>query len=633
MSRKPAQRKVRKRVRKKARRKNPFKRGFWVRHWREGVIILVASIALYAMSIPFEFVLDDQMVISDNAFTKRGIEGIDDIFANDSFTGYFGEQKDLVAGARYRPLSIATFALEFEVGGLDPSIYHVMNILFYGILCLLLFRVVSIFFHDHKPRYWFFAIPFIAALFFTVHPIHTEVVANVKGRDEILALLLSLASVYAVMRYIFRGSGWWLAASSVFFFAGLMAKENTMTFLAVIPLSVYFFSRRNIGQALVATLPAVVAAVVYLLIRVAVIGFLFSETETRDLLNNPFLEMTAVERYATIMYTLGMYVKLLFVPHPLTHDYYPYHIPMMHWGKPLVILSALVYLALGVLAIWGFRKKRVISYCILYFFATLSIVSNVFFPVGTFMNERFLFMPSVAFCIAIAYLAFRGYRGLQKLPWLIPACTALYLLAFVAKSATRIPAWRNPLTLNTAGVAVSENSARANCFMGTALYQKAREIQDREKRLEIVKEADAYINKSLSIIPDYLSANQMKSGIIAEYYRYDRDLDKLLNGFAEILERKPNVQYIQEYSEYLNGRVDQQKLLDFYFRVGHEIMTRKVRRYDYAVLYLNYGLQLDPDNPRINWAMGRALKAWGDSRADTYLNKAYRLDPSLRGRE
>ena len=59
------------------------------------------------MSITYDFVLDDQIVITSNDFTKKGVKGIADIFANDSFTGYFGEQKDLVAGSRYRPLSIA----------------------------------------------------------------------------------------------------------------------------------------------------------------------------------------------------------------------------------------------------------------------------------------------------------------------------------------------------------------------------------------------------------------------------------------------------------------------------------------------------------------------------------------------
>ena len=57
-------------------------------------------------------------------------------------------------------------------------------------------------------------------------------------------------------------------------------------------------------------------------------------------MNNPFLKIegnqwvpfSGAEKMATIFYTLGYYIKLLLVPHPLTHDYYPRHIDIMNWG-------------------------------------------------------------------------------------------------------------------------------------------------------------------------------------------------------------------------------------------------------------------------------------------------------------
>ncbi|MDX1407990.1 MAG: hypothetical protein R3330_07650, partial [Saprospiraceae bacterium] len=366
-----------------------------------------------------------------------------------------------------------------------------------------------------------------------------------------------------------------------------------------------------------------------------VIGYLFTENTSTDLLNNPFYGMTTAQQSATVMYTLGEYLRLLAFPHPLTHDYYPYHVPIMDWGRAGTLISLMLYLGLGVLALTGLRKKRVLSFCILYFFATLSIVSNVFFPIGTFMNERFAFMPSLAFCIALPYGLMRLREQYPKLKWVAIGFTGLYVVGFAAKSFHRIPTWKDPLSLNTSGIAVSKNSARANCFYGTALYNKALTIDDREERLAIIREADAYLDKALSIIPNYLSANQMKSGLIAEYYRYDRDLDKLLQGFEEILARKPNVQYIQQYAEYLNQRGrDVPRLLEFYYRVGYEILSRQSRRYDYAQIYLNYGLQLDPDNSLINWAIGKNYQAWGDpDRANAFLTKAYQLDPALRQRE
>jgi len=326
-------------------------------------------------------------------------------------------------------------------------------------------------------------------------------------------------------------------------------------------------------------------------------------------------------------------VKLLVFPHPLTHDYYPYHIPIMEWFKPGTLISAGVYLALIGLLIAGFFRKRVYAFAILYFLATLSIVSNIFFPIGTFMNERFVFMPSLAFCIVAGYYASRYIRSATPwVRWLNAGLTILVVAAFTFRAVTRIPVWRNALTLNTAAVKVSKNSARANCFMGTALYQEAQQSKQVDERMTIIRQAEIYIDKSLSIVPDYLSANQMKSGVVAEYYRFDGDLDKLFAGFAAILERKPSVEYVAQYCEYLNKReIDTDKLLNFYYHVGYEILALKSKRYDYALKYLSYGYQLDPNNAKINFGMGKAYAGWGDAqRSEMHLQKAYSLDPSLR---
>jgi len=305
----------------------------------------------------------------------------------------------------------------------------------------------------------------------------------------------------------------------------------------------------------------------------------------------------------------------------------------MNWTKPEVIGTALGYALLLGVAIRGIWTKSMLAFCIIFSVATISVVSNIFFPVGTFMNERFIFMPSLAFCLGLAYYADRAKRRVPWMRWLAPAILGIYVAGFTYKTIDRIPAWENAMSLNTTGVAVSQNSTRANCFMGTALYKSGQDISDREERYQHMLKAETYIDKSLAIHPRYLSANQMKSGVIAEHYRYDSDLEKLLSGFEHILENKPNVAYIPRYCEYLNGRnVDQRQLLDFYYRVSLDIMALRHQRYDYAKKYMNYGLELNPDDARMNLAAGKIYKASGDNeRAQTFLNKAYRLDPNLRG--
>lgn len=616
-----------------------FEKNFWRKHWLRSAILFLLAIGLYAMSIPYEFVLDDQIVISKNNFTKEGISGISKILTTDSFQGYFGEQKDLVVGSRYRPLSIVTFAIEYELFGLDSKVHHLVNILGYGLLALLVFRVMTLMFPEQKFGPWFFSLAFLGSILFVTHPVHSEAIANIKGRDEIMSMLASLASVYAVFRYSAKGSRVWWLLSAVFFFLGLLSKENTITFLAVIPLAYYFFSSHKLKHIANAMAPILITTVLYLILRMQVVGYLIGDPgEVKDVMNNPFLGTTTGERFATIFYTLLLYLKLLFFPHPLTHDYYPYHIPIMDFSKIVSLATVLIYVLLGFFALWKLRSKHILSFAILYFLATLSIVSNLFFPVGTFMNERFLFMPSLGFCIAAGYLLWKLYHGRHG--WMKPAAiaiAAIYVLGFAFQTLRRVPVWKNAMTLNSAAIKVSKNSARANCFMATAMYNKVKEDKSLsfEEKKTMMHEADSMLDISLEMIPAYYSANQMKSGVAAEIYNMDRDLDRLLAEFRGIIEDKPNIVFINEYMEYLNGRnVDKQKLMDFYYDAGYNLLARKHRRPDYAVELLKLGLALDPNNARINYAIGKIYTDWGRTEEGTpYLTKAYTLDPSLRNQQ
>src|ERR1039457_1130018 len=168
------------------------------------MIIVVFTFILYANTFTNDYALDDLIVINGNAFTKKGFSGLGEIFSYDSFTGFFGKQKKLVAGGRYRPLSMATFAIEYGFfKDFKPGFSHFLNVLFYAITGILLFLILSRLIkpQKNKLKQWHLGIPFIATLLFLAHPLHTEVVANIKGRDEIFALMFSLLTVWLILLY------------------------------------------------------------------------------------------------------------------------------------------------------------------------------------------------------------------------------------------------------------------------------------------------------------------------------------------------------------------------------------------------------------------------------------------------
>ncbi|MDD4150951.1 MAG: hypothetical protein PHE33_13085, partial [Bacteroidales bacterium] len=201
------------------------------KHKKSNYLVVIAfcvfAFILYGNTIGNDYALDDAIVITGNQFTQKGIKGIPDIFKYDTFTGFWlssypgqtasqiQEEKKLVAGGRYRPLSLSTFALEVEIFGKkikdangqivyrgNPTISHFINILLYFLTTCLLYIILLRLIPPKNDGKWYFSFAFIASILFLAHPIHTEAVANIKGRDEIMTLLGSLAALWFTIKYL-----------------------------------------------------------------------------------------------------------------------------------------------------------------------------------------------------------------------------------------------------------------------------------------------------------------------------------------------------------------------------------------------------------------------------------------------
>lgn len=593
---------------------------FFKSSWIQICVIILVSLAIYAQTYNYEYVLDDAIVITDNDYTQKGISGIPEIFTTESFQGYFKEQKDLLPGARYRPLSIASFAIEKEIFGQSSGVGHMLNMVFYTLVCILLLRLLKMLFPSQKDTL-LFGFAFMATLIFTIHPLHTEAVANVKGRDEIFVILFSIISTIYCVKAIHKR--FWINTllGMLMLFVGLMAKENAITFLAIIPITQYFFTKASIKQIGITIFALLIPIIGYLLIRYSVIGyFMDSGQEQLDIMNNPFVGMNSNQTFATIFYTLGIYFKLAFFPHPLTHDYYPYHIPILGWSDLRAIASCVLYILMGVVALILLPRKHVVSYCIIVYLAALSIVSNLFFTVGTFMNERFLIISTIGSSIFSAYL-FRDVFGklFKKHGNKVGiAIFTIYSLGLLSKSITRVPAWKSPLTLNSAAIKVSKNSARANTFMCTALFNKALQEQNRDEKLRLLNEAKGYAKQATMILPRYQNGNKMRAGVAAEIWKLDNDLDKLLQLFDEVLMQEPAVGFVYEFLEYLNRiGANPSKMLTFYYNTGFNNLSKKQNKHDWALKVLDTGLQVDPNDVNINTGMGQIYHLLGS------LNKSH----------
>jgi len=572
--------------------------------------IAILCFFLYGNTLTNDYALDDSLVLTQNQFTRRGFKGLGDIFTYDSFTGFFGVEKALVAGGRYRPLSLASLAVETEFFEMNPFISHLVNILMYILTCYLLYLVLASLIPNTGKK-WMDSIPLLATFVFLVHPIHTEVVANIKGRDEMMILIFSLLATLCAIKLVDEekpGLRYLLMlGSAVSLFLGFLSKENAITFLAIIPAALYVFKRVPVTKIIVIILPMVVATLLFLYIRHRVLGASISDP-IDELMNNPFVYATTPEKYATILYTLGIYMKLLLFPHPLTYDYYPFHIKIVDWSNLVVIASTIAYLALIVYAIWGTLARKTGGFAALLFIASLSIVSNLVFPIGTFMNERFLFVSSIGFAIGTA-LVLRYIR--EK--WLNQRASTIVIASFLGvvfilssyKVISRNRAWKDDLTLFTTDVKVSFNSAKSTCSAGGKLFEAAKEQRDSTAKFKMLDESVYYLRRSVAIHPTYTDALLLLGNALFEYGMYD----STIYYYKRIANRAP---YYSKVYENLPIVLNRTKDVDYKIRTYQFFDSIKKNDYD------------------INYQLGTL---WGKEKgniplATSYLEKAYNINQS-----
>lgn len=633
------------------------------------IILFFLGFLLYANTIGHDYAQDDSLALKDNKYTQEGFAGIPDILRKDMFSGFFdGDKSKLVAGGRYRPLSMVTFAIEVGIFGNNPHISHFINCVAYGILGMVLYMVLMQWFNPHKkPDPKAFFISFAASLLFVAHPIHTEVVANIKGRDEIMALGFALAAIYYVFKAHYASSKdniKYLGLAMLMFFLSLMSKENAVTFFAIIPLSCYFFMKEfTLTKGVKYMAPIAISTLVFILIRSSILGGGLGES-SMELMNNPFLKydgsnyipFTFEERYATIFYTMLIYIKLLFVPHPLVHDYYPTQIPTMYWSDIPVILSLLIYLGLGIFAVVKTFKKDPIAFGILFFLLAFSIQSNIAIIIGTNMSERFMFMASVGFCLILAVLLYRLMLLLKKQKDLLKnfkdfniawALVGLVVLLFSIKTITRNPVWKNDYTLFTSDVKLSPNSAKlrnaaAGEILGTVILP-----ENADKKDALIDEAIAHLDVALANHPGYSNAWLLYGN--AHYYKgehetalaaYDK-ADFWRPGHQDVVNNRAVV--LRDLGkEYGEKRGDLQKGIR-YLKESIKLNNQDADTYRYlGISYGNLGqtqeainnfqksLDLRPDDAYLWYNLGLAYRNVGnEAKWQECYQKAKAIDPDV----
>ncbi len=445
------------------------------------------AVLLYLNTLQNGFVFDDRLLIEQNR-AVQGEGGLAALWLASYHAGYKG---GLDTGL-YRPLTLSTFRLNYLLGGLDPRGYHAGNLLLHALVSMLVFTLA-------RRLQWSGPGALAAALLFAAHPIHTEAVANLAGRADLLSALFALLAFLAHASPGQRRGGSLLAALG--WLLGLLSKESAITLLGPLllwdwlagPLPGAGPGERRRALAL-RWLPLALALAFYLLLRGMALGSLWAGPSEISRVDNPLAGQPWSVRGATAAYVTIRYWSLFCWPASLSPDYsYAAIVPLAPADpRALGALALLVTVAAAWLAVA--RRSRQALWAGIWYAAPYALVSNGVVLIGTIMAERLLYLPSVGLCLVAGLLASRVWR-LARGRGLLALLGALVLGAAGWRTVERNRDWRDDATLFSRALEVVPSSVKVLGNLGAELLRQAR-----------VREARELLERARELAPDYAPA-------------------------------------------------------------------------------------------------------------------------------
>jgi tetratricopeptide (TPR) repeat protein len=486
-------------------------------------LIAVVAFLLYSNTLQHQFVLDDYSVIKENQLTKGGTSSLKEIFASSYREGYGNNENNL-----YRPLTKAMFAIEWQLSPNNPHFHHLINVLMYALVCVLLFFVLI---RYTKINVYLL---FITALLFAAHPIHTEVVANIKSRDELSSMLFLLLSLLCISKYVAANKTGMLIGTLLCFFLALLSKESAIVYVALAPLFIYFFTETPLKKNLKITGLLAAVAIMYMILHVKIIGSI--GIKNIPVIDNSLLYTSdVIQQKATAIMILGKYFLLMLIPHPLSSDYSFNTIPIVTSLANIGFLFALIFhVFLLYYAIKKIKEKHILSFCILFYLAAMALASNIFMLIGTHLAERLLFFPSIAFCIASVFLLSKLFKinitdtklkmgSFFNINKSLLIVTGLILILYSAKTYSRNKDWKSDTTLFGRDLKTVPNSAHMLFYYANNLANKdsLNAVKDpKERELRLIN-AQKSIKKALDLYELFPDAHNVAGRIYYEQKNYE----------------------------------------------------------------------------------------------------------------
>lgn len=451
------------------------------------LIVFAASFAVYSNTLSSDFIWDDEYLIINNSQIKS-FSHLPNVFK--TYVGYGSENINNF----YRPVQEISNMIDYAVWGLKPFGFHLTNVVMHSLVAVM----VMLFIFAISEN---FLAGFFGALFFAIHPVHSEAIAYIAGRADplyaffmLVSLTLFIRSVKTVPRGALNNMGLYIA--SIFFFVvSLLAKEMIFIMPLLAYLYMFFFLKGTEKNDLyrrfrLRWVPYAAIVAGYGVLRTTVLSF--SDIAPAS----AFTKIPFVYRLLTFFRTVGVYFRLLLLPTDL------------HMERSLRITNSVfdIEALLAALMMAGIawmtytackNNKRVLAFAIVWFFANLLPVSNII-PINSFIAEHWIYMASIGpFMLIGLGLAWlwqaipAGGRSL-RLGFILAVLFPLWLYSELTFN--RNKDWKDEISFFNSTLKYHPKNARLYLNLGNTYYEKGQTDQAIEQYLKSIS-----INKNYAV--------------------------------------------------------------------------------------------------------------------------------------
>jgi Tfp pilus assembly protein PilF len=425
---------------------------------RSYLALLFAVVAfVYGNTLVNGFTMDDLIYIVTNPQVTHP-----------SFSGLFAAHK---VSNVFRPLTFATFAFDWKLGGGIPLGFHVVNLILQGAVSCLVFLLLQMLFERSQHGR---AVAIATALLFAVHPIHTEAVSSIVGRAELLGAGL------LILGWILHLQDREIPALMCFALA-LLSKESAVVFLPLVMLGDYV---KGTWKPKPRYFRMAGIILLYLAVLWNAQGGRFGPAYI-SVMDNPLVGLPVGPRILNALRIAWKYVGLQVYPATLSSDYSYNQIPLYAAAR-YTLPAAIATLAAVGAWVWAFKKHQLglvlAGGLYLISFAT---TANILMPIGTIMGERLAYLPSVGFCL-LAALAWNWLRERQR--GIALGVAGVLLVVLGVRTMIRNRDWEDRRTLAVAQSHAAPNSAKTHqniavVYMEDKRYDLARHELETELQM------------------------------------------------------------------------------------------------------------------------------------------------------